>query len=350
MNEKAVDSIGFAIERGYFSCENNVFNLPIPTIEKLIYLALTRYAGSNNRAWPSYSRLGKDASCSRRRAIDAVNALLECGLIDKLNRGNRTNVYLLYPPGYYRAAETVPPEQGAADAPPAPLEEDLENNFEENFSGEQAAPPDSGRVNLMHPGSAGDSPPGCTPCTVRVNEVHPKINKKNNNDHQHLKEQSGAGHRTEKREDIKLKEEKAINPDAREKQKSEKREKLRDETQGPPQQTVTREMIEAVHAAFKNKGFQATDNAARQLLKDYGETAVKAAIRQTDFNVARNPLAVINWMLATDSYVLPVGKTPPAIDREERTNGPTPKELFEIKKMINETKANLLKKRTAQLV
>ena len=349
MNEKAVDTIGFAIERGYFSCENNVFNLPIPTIEKLIYLALTRYAGTNNRAWPSYSRLGKDASCSRRRAIDAVNALLDCGLIEKLNRGNRTNVYLIYPPGYYRGAGTVHPEQGAAGAPPAELETDLENNFEENFSGEQAAPPDSGRVNLMHPGSAGGSPPGCTPCTVRVNEVHPKINKKINIDHQHLKEQPGPGHGTEKREDLSLKEEKAVNPDAREKQKSEKREKLR-EKEEPSVQAVTREMIESVHSAFRSKGFKATDNAVRQLLKDYGEAAVKAAISQTDFNVARNPMAVISWMLATDSYVMPAGKAPLPDDPEERTKGPTSKELFEIKKMISETRANLLKKRTAQPV
>ena len=340
-------TIGFAVERGFFSCENEVFSLPLPTIEKLIYLALTRYAGSNNRAWPSYNTLAKDASCSRRKVIDAVKALLDCGLIDKLSRGNRTNVYLLYPPSYYRGAGTVHSEQGAADAPPAELEGDLEKNFEENFSGEQAAPPDDGRVNLMHPGSAGDSPPGCTPCTVGVNVVHPKINNKKNNDHQHLKEQPGPGHRTEKREDLNLKEEKAVNPDAREKQTSEKREELRDEQLDQPRQTVTREMMETVHAAFKRNGFQATDNAVRQLLKDYGEAAVKAAISQTDFKVARNPLAVINWMLATDSYVMPVGKALPPDDPEERTTGPTPKELFEIKKMISETRANLLKKRTA---
>ena len=340
-------TIGFAVERGFFSCENEVFSLPLPTIEKLIYLALTRYAGSNNRAWPSYNTLAKDASCSRRKVIDAVKALLDCGLIDKLSRGNRTNVYLLYPPSYYRGAGTVHSEQGAADAPPAELEGDLENNFEENFSGEQAAPPDDGRVNLMHPGSAGDSPPGCTPCTVGVNVVHPKINNKKNNDHQHLKGQSGPAPVTEMREDLKLKEEQAINFDAREERKSEKIEKLRDEQQDQPRHAVTREMMETVHAAFKGKGFQATDNAVRQLLKEYGEAAVKAAISQTDFKVARNPMAVINWMLATESYMMPVEKGTEPGEQDERPKDPTPGELFEIKKMIAETKANLLKKRTA---
>ncbi len=341
MNES---TISFAVERGFFSCENDTFNLPLSTVEKLIYLALTRYAGTNNRAWPSYNTLAKDASCSRRKAIDAVNALLECGLIEKLSRGNRTNVYLLYPPSYYRAAKTVQPEQGAAGAPPAAPEEIFEKNFEAGFRGAQAAPSDCGRVNQVHPRGAGDSPPGCTPCTVRVNEVHPKINNIINKDHQHRKGNSGPDHGTGKRENLNLKEGKAIIPEAREKQKSEKKENIKEEPEDPHRKPVTIEMMEAVNAAFKNKGFKATDRTVRQLLKKYSETAIKAAINQTDFKVARNPLAVINWMLASEYYVMPAGKAPPPNGPEEQTAGPTPKELFEIKKMISEARANLLKK------
>ncbi len=346
MNES---TISFAVERGFFSCENSVFSLPLSTSEKLVYLALTRYAGANNQAWPSYNTLASDASCSRRKAIDAVKILLESGLIEKLSRGNRTNVYLLYPPNYYRATQADKPEQGAAGAPPVPPEEVFEKNLENNFGGEQAAPSDDGRVNLVHPGGAGDSPPGCTPCTMRVNEVHPKINKKINIDHQHRKGEPGPGLKTEEREEINLKDEKAVIPETREKQNSEKREIFKEEQEDPPVQAVTGEMMEAVHSAFKSKGFKTTDNAVRQLLKNYGEAAVKAAIKQTDFKVARNPMAVINWMLATESYVMPAEKAPPVDEPEERTTGPTPNELFEIKKMIRETKANLLKKRTTQL-
>jgi len=72
-----------AFEAGFFCCENGIFDTDLPTTEKCVYMALTRYAGSNNRAWPSYDTLAKDCSCSRRRAISAVDVLTSSGLVEK---------------------------------------------------------------------------------------------------------------------------------------------------------------------------------------------------------------------------------------------------------------------------
>ncbi len=94
---KQGDGVRFAVDMGFFMCGNDLFSLDLPMCEKLVYIALCRYAGSNNRAWPSYATLCKDVSCSRTRVIAAVRKLCLAGLIKKEPRGNRTNVYSLYP-------------------------------------------------------------------------------------------------------------------------------------------------------------------------------------------------------------------------------------------------------------
>ena len=45
-NEKG--SVKMAYDCDYFICVNDVFNLPLSSTEKLIYMALTRYAGEVN--------------------------------------------------------------------------------------------------------------------------------------------------------------------------------------------------------------------------------------------------------------------------------------------------------------
>ena len=94
-------SVRMAFESDYFMCINDVFDLPLPNTEKLIYIALTNYAGANNRACPNYETLAKDASCSRREAISAIENLCKCRLITKETRGDVSNAYVVYPPKFY---------------------------------------------------------------------------------------------------------------------------------------------------------------------------------------------------------------------------------------------------------
>lgn len=72
-----------------------------------VYAHLSRRAGSNNRAWPSYQTMGdhcfstvySNADVRKRHAIAAVKELIEAGLIRKAERKNAlkqlTNLYVL---------------------------------------------------------------------------------------------------------------------------------------------------------------------------------------------------------------------------------------------------------------
>ncbi len=251
----------------------------MPAVEKLTYLALTRYAGTNNRAWPAYETLAGDVSCGRKRVIEAVNRLVECKLVEKQVRGNRTNVYLVYPPEYY-----------------------CENNNTEN-GGVVRASLDESRVSTEHPEGGPGTPRECREDTLRVSTEHPKsttiITKEKHSLNNNRENEEGAPLNKEKGEE------------------------------GP----------EAIRNAFRLKGVQVGDGMIGELLKSYDLTAIMAAIRGTDFNAARNPLAVIKWILSTGSYVVPVVKKdlPPP-----ETRPPNPKEEAQIRQMIRETRAGLL--------
>lgn len=290
--------VRFAVEKGYFVCENELFALPLPAIEKLAYLALTRYAGANNRAWPAYETLGRDISCTRRRAITAVKNLVECRLIEKKLRKNRSNLYLIYPPEYYCNHQRAPAAKEEESGPQAEVNTDHQgvNVLHQG-------------VNLDHRGSEEHSPQGCTAFTTAVNTDHLKSTNKNNMENHPLKNNSAA-----------------------------------EESEGC-QKECGKDGPELIKAAFKAKGVQVSSKMIAELLSEYEPKAVKAAIQSTDFNLARNPLAVIKWMLATGSYVLPAEKAEPLAVAETRL--PDPAEEEAIRQMIREARDGLRKKTLA---
>ena len=273
--------------------------LPLPTIEKLTYLALTRYAGANNRAWPAYETLARDVSCSKRRVIQAVERLVACGLVGKRVRGNRSNIYLLYPPNHY--CEKACPEQGAPDAPRL-VHEAAEDPTGENFDENEE---ESG-VHQMHPEGEQPSPPVCTPGNLRVNDVHLKSTNNKTTEHQQ-----------HQRHHKKAREKKNLYKEIRE------------------------EDIEAVARSFRSKGVQVTEKLIKELLRQYNIQAIQASIACTDFTAARNPLAVIRWMLANGTYVMPVEKAPPPEAREQMP-GPVDDDM--VRQMIKQAKENLSRK------
>lgn len=270
--------------------------------------------------------------------IDAVNELIACGLVEKKCRRNRTNVYLLYPPEYFRSkrldvdsavaedetgeddAELIAvnlnensnlPEvegvhdmhsEGAPDAPHIAKDSRLK---QVTGTSKQNKVIETG-VQVLHSRGAPDALEGCTTGTQGVHVVHPKSTNINNKGSLTLKEVKEA----EEREIIEKK--------------------------------FRAEDFEQIKKTFKAKGVQVTDKMIRDLLKIYDVKAVQAAINSCDFSLARNPLAVIKWMLQTGNYVMPVERVavvaaeePPQVDEEEEEA---------IKNIIRQAKENLKRK------
>ena len=60
-----------------YLCDSAIFDLDLPSIEKLTFIALTRYFTSEDSAMPSYRDLARDVGCSEGRIAQAVERLKE---------------------------------------------------------------------------------------------------------------------------------------------------------------------------------------------------------------------------------------------------------------------------------
>ncbi len=294
-------SVKLAFNSGYYMCESDVFSLPLPGPEKLVYMALTRYAGSNNRAWPNYDTLAKDASCSRRRAIDAVNRLCSCRLVAKEGRGNRSNVFMVFPPKYYceNYDENSDPKikKGAESAPQNNSVTKLYQN-----EGEMSAPSEKPRVQNLHAQGATGAPSGCSDNTLRVQQVHPNNNKNNNKKNNTTKGDVGDCN--------------SLNSNDSD--------------------------VDEVRKSFKDKRAQVRNIVIDELLKEYPVKDIKAAIKSTDFEQARNPIAVVKWMLKEGSYVMPVEREDVYKPQVDVANTEPPiVDDQEVRRLLKETKAAL---------
>jgi len=265
---------------------NSVFKLDLPTIEKLTYIALTRYADNNNKAWPKYETLARDVSCGRKRVIEAVKRLVECRLVEKHERKNRTNIYLVYPPEYFC--------------------DPLKISSEEEAPGVAETPPLFPGVTVEHPAGSPGTPLECREETPGVSVEHPISTSTSTKENLSPKKTT-----TEERE-----------------------------TQN---KNINENEIAAVVKAFKSKGVQVQNAVIRELLSSYDVSAIKGAIQCTDFHASRNPLAVIKKLLSTGNYVMPLEKEtpkPPPIQEKEFGDEEA------IRQMIREAKEGLRKKLT----
>ena len=175
---------------------------------------------------------------------------------------------------------------------------------DQNMQSEQKS-----RVNLVHSEGEHPSPMECIESTLRVNEEHLKSTNKSIKEYQHQKLKKESRERKVFQKDISEKD------------------------------------IETVIRTFRSKGVQVTDKMIDDLLRQYNIKAVQAAIQSTDFNVARNPLAVIRWMLANGTYLMPLDKeTAPAA--QEQMPEPVDDEL--VRQMIKDTRESLNKKTLLQ--
>ena len=301
---------------------NDVFKLQLRTIEKLTYIALTRYADTKNRAWPKYETLAKDVSCSRKRVIKAVYTLIECGLVEKRERPTRTNIYLVYPPEYFRKPleenqnPSLPGQKLASrdDKGVTSSNPEVENDPNQNQTGVTSRHPGSENntskiqsgVTPEHLQSEPGTPLEGTAVTAGVNLGHPISTSTSTKDHYSSTKQAGT------EEKIILK--------------------------------PNRHDIDTVVKAFKSKGVQVQKAVIEDMLCKYSVKEIKGAIQCTDFTVSRNPLAVINKLLSTGNYVMPADREkpePPPVQYQELGDEEA------IRQMIKSAREGLQKKITA---
>lgn len=89
-------------ETTWFWSNKIIFELPIDSNAKLVYIFLCRIAGKSHNAYPSYSTIGKKCGIKSRTIIKkAINTLMEAGLLDYRTRMSKegdksSNVYTLY--------------------------------------------------------------------------------------------------------------------------------------------------------------------------------------------------------------------------------------------------------------
>ena len=60
-----------------YLCDSAIFDLDLPIVEKLTFIALTRYFASAESTMPSNKALARDVGCSEERIALAVERLKE---------------------------------------------------------------------------------------------------------------------------------------------------------------------------------------------------------------------------------------------------------------------------------
>jgi predicted transcriptional regulator len=98
------DTIHRGSKRNFFMVDNGVFDerLNLEPLDKLVYIALLRYADNNSReAFPAMQRIADDIGITRQRVNTAIKILEQRGLIKKKKRfdktgGKKSNLYIVY--------------------------------------------------------------------------------------------------------------------------------------------------------------------------------------------------------------------------------------------------------------
>jgi hypothetical protein len=84
--------------KGYFWCENEIFEIKISIHAKMMYIALCRFADGNGHSFPSYPKLMEMCSMNRNSVTKALKELVEIKLVHYERRktkagGNTSNLY-----------------------------------------------------------------------------------------------------------------------------------------------------------------------------------------------------------------------------------------------------------------
>lgn len=309
------DALRFAVDMGFFMCGNDIFSLDMPMCEKLLYIALCRYAGSNNRAWPSHATLCRDLSCGRTRLSKAVQYLCDSGLVKKEGRGNRTNLYSLYPVSHFK-------KPCFEKKPEKKFEKNLKKNEEANFAGGQCSPGEQPTDSIVRHANINCSPDGPLLFATRTLSVRHADTKRNKN---------------------KTLEKNISSSEPGTVQVQEAERERNTHPLKPCKENFKEADFERVRKAFKSKKVTVKDKVIRGLLNDSSAADVCDAIKATNFDVACNPINVIRWLLRENSYCVPLMPAA-AVQTVEIYNPPPEEERSAVKQLIQQAKENLRNK------
>ncbi len=73
---QCIERAGLPTENSYL-CDSSIFDLDLPSVEKLTFIALTRYFTNTDSAMPSNKELARDVGCSEERIALAMERLKE---------------------------------------------------------------------------------------------------------------------------------------------------------------------------------------------------------------------------------------------------------------------------------
>jgi predicted transcriptional regulator len=107
-------------KKRWIACfESSVLDLDLSVYEKMVYIVLCAHAKKDGPAFPSIRTIAREASCSRTKVFEALNALEEQGLISRENqifpkRGQTSNLYEIMDieprqPGGQDGGDSTPP-------------------------------------------------------------------------------------------------------------------------------------------------------------------------------------------------------------------------------------------------
>ncbi len=64
-------------EKNSYRCDSEIFNIDVPSIEKLTFIALARYFTDDNTTMPTHQELARGVGCSEKRIAIALERLSE---------------------------------------------------------------------------------------------------------------------------------------------------------------------------------------------------------------------------------------------------------------------------------
>jgi predicted transcriptional regulator len=123
MANSETQAIGVKKKRWIVCFENSILNLDLTIYEKMVFIVLCSHAKKDGPAFPSVKTIAKEASCSRTKVFEALNALEERGIITRENRifekrGQTSNLYEI---GDIEVESAPRPHGGQGDdIPPSP--------------------------------------------------------------------------------------------------------------------------------------------------------------------------------------------------------------------------------------
>jgi len=163
------------IENALLECKNlNIY-------EKMVFILLKKCGSKSGTIYPGVETIAAWMGCSKRQVQKCMASLEARGLVKRITRKNRSNIYILHDFSY--DGTSIKPRTGSAKTGICKKPQDM--------GGEPHSPQGEGRGEPGSPGGACHSPRGERGSPIKV------LLKKN-----HLKESSSSGHGKERGDDM----------------------------------------------------------------------------------------------------------------------------------------------------